>query len=244
MRYCIYCGHSLNDKASFCSFCGKAQKNTKESSSFRYALVCIVTLVVGFFMYSAFFKFTPSNETVKASSHDGTIYKSTQVDKKRTKGNITFPNGGHYEGDLIDNSPNGYGIVVLPNGENYEGNWYNGKPSGKGITNWSNGNSYEGNFVNGLPNGIGIYTTPFNERYEGSWSNGKKHGRGVFTSPYGNYEGEWVNDKPNGNGVLTANGARYVGEVSDSLPNGYGTYYFPDGSVKKGRWLDDKYVGP
>ncbi len=28
MRYCINCGHGLNDKASFCSLCGKAQKNT------------------------------------------------------------------------------------------------------------------------------------------------------------------------------------------------------------------------
>ena len=44
------------------------------------------------------------------------------------------------------------------------------------------------------------------------------------------YSGEWEGDK-------------YVGEWKDGLKNGRGTYTYADGTVDKGLWKNDEFLG-
>jgi hypothetical protein len=38
------------------------------------------------------------------------------------------------------------------------------------------------------------------------------------------------------------NGDKYIGESKFNSMHGSGTYYFNDGTIKKGKWFNDKYI--
>ena len=60
-------------------------------------------------------------------------------------------------------------------------------------------------------------------RYEGQVDQyGERHGKGVES---------W------------SDGRRYVGEFSEGRCQGHGTYTYPDGRVKSGKWAKDEFLG-
>ena len=97
--------------------------------------------------------------------------------------------------------------------------------NGSGTFTWENGSKYIGEFKKGTMNGQGIFyfgASNAGTRYTGEFKNGFIDGMGTWT---------W------------SNGEKYVGESNYNKMHGKGTYYYPDGTVKKGTWINDKYVG-
>ena len=92
-----------------------------------------------------------------------------------------YPNGDiMYEGDYINDEPEGNGKLVMENGNYYSGQFKKGKRHGKGKSYDKDGNLfYEGDFINELPNGKGIMYFDGN-KYEGDLVDGKFEGNGKF----------------------------------------------------------------
>lgn len=91
------------------------------------------------------------------------------------------------------------GELSFPNGEKYVGEVKNGQPDGQGTYSWSNGAKYVGQWANGLRNGRGAYTWPNGERYVGEFQNNKKHGQGTLIYANGRkYVGEFKDGNPVG----------------------------------------------
>jgi len=166
-----------------------------------------------------------------------------------------------YEGESIDNIPDGIGILTHANGTIYKGEFKNGIKHGKGIMNEVNGTVYNGEFNNGLYNGKGTihyvgnitYTGDFingypegigimNSKgyiYKGEFKKGLRHGRGILTYPDGlqEYDGEWSHNEFYGNGVMTINYDEYKGKWMYNLPvetfEVVGLGYKYSGEIKK-----------
>jgi hypothetical protein len=90
------------------------------------------------------------------------------------RGQMSWPNGDRYEGEIIDGVRNGRGVMTYGDGGRYEGEWRNNEANGRGIMVWPN-----------------------KQRYEGQWLNGNRHGHGLHVAAPGRqYQGEWRDDKP------------------------------------------------
>ena len=106
----------------------------------------------------------------------------------------------------------------------YEGDWINDKPEGNGKYIYENGEYYLGQYKNGKRHGKGKkYEIYNNERklvYEGEYLNGIKHGKGKMYYSNGNiqYEGDWINNKREGNGkYIWENGEYYIGQFNIAI---------------------------
>jgi len=67
-----------------------------------------------------------------------------------------------------DNKRNGWGEMTYTNGGVYEGNWKNGKRHGKGKYTYAGGVVYEGNWENNMVHGKGkLVTYSGREVYKG-----------------------------------------------------------------------------
>ena len=78
-------------------------------------------------------------------------------------------------------------------------------------------------------NGQGTYTFQGEwegDKYSGEWKSGKRDGRGTYTYANGELEGD-----------------KYFGDYKDNKKHGKGTFTNTDGTVYKGLFKDDKYVG-
>jgi hypothetical protein len=80
--------------------------------------------------------------------------------------------------------------------------------------------------------------------YTGELKDGLPHGQGTAIFPNGGkYVGEFKDGMYNGHGTETwPNGEEFVGEFKDNVP-GRGTMIYPDGTVVKGRWENDEFIG-
>jgi hypothetical protein len=114
------------------------------------------------------------------------------ISPKNGVGALTYSNGDHYEGQLLDGKPNGRGKAIYGKsskfaGDRYDGEWRDGNPYGRGVYIRANGDRYEGDIADGQPNGQGIATygkasTWAGGRYEGGWRDGKLNGQGCYTT--------------------------------------------------------------
>ncbi len=136
---------------------------------------------------------------------------------------INYDNGDIYEGQVINNIQNGYGIYKFSNGDVYSGYFSDGYFSGKGTYVWSSsGDKYEGNFTDDLKSGFGIYQSV---------------SEGVT------YEGNFSNDIPNGYGIFKYdNGDMYEGNVLEGFFHGEGTYTYSNGETIKGIWKNGELI--
>ncbi len=98
-------------------------------------------------------------------------------------------------------------------------------------------------------NGFGTFLWENGSRYIGEFKNGSMHGHGNFhfgeksIGKGGIYIGEFKNGFIEGYGIWTwTNGDKYIGECKYNKMHGKGTYYYSDGTVRKGTWFNDKYV--
>ena len=74
-----------------------------------------------------------------------------------------------YEGETINEEPNGIGTLIYPGGHKYEGDWKDGEQYGRGIFTWSDGRKYKGMFRDGKPYGQGTYTNLDGTKNLGKW---------------------------------------------------------------------------
>jgi len=87
-------------------------------------------------------------------------------------GEMNFPNGEKYVGEVKDGQPHGRGTFIWPNGEKYVGDWKNGQRNGRGRFFWPDGTKYFGDFRNNKKHGQGTYTYANGRTYTGQWKNG------------------------------------------------------------------------
>lgn len=92
-------------------------------------------------------------------------------------GDILYPNGDTYQGNIKELQPHGMGVYTFKNGDEvYKGNFYSGKKSGKGKLIRGNGNwVYEGDFEDDTFNGQGSIETP-NHVLKGFFYDGELEG--------------------------------------------------------------------
>lgn len=100
---------------------------------------------------------------------------------------------------------------------------------------------YIGSINHGKKHGQGKFIRSNGDVYTGYWINDKMEGNGKFTWTSGNtYDGQWMNDKTHGQGILTTiTGIKYDGCFKANMHHGLGTIYHRDGSMWKGRWIND-----
>ena len=179
-------------------------------------------------------------------SPDGDIYEGDWLnDKPNGYGLYTQIDGTKYEGEWKDHKQNGKGKEIWPNGALYEGEFLDGKKNGKGKFIWSDGSIYEGNFENNYINGEGTYIFADKRKYTGNWVNNRLNGKGIFIWPDGKkYEGEYKDDKKEGFGTFEwTNGRKYKGNWKKGKQDGEGEFYFPlEQSWKKGVWKKGKRI--
>ena len=138
---------------------------------------------------------------------------------------IEYDNGEYYIGDLINDIPNGKGIMYYSNNTiKYEGDFKKGKFEGNGKLIFEDGQSYVGEFLDGIKSGKGT------EYYK----NGTVK-----------YEGSFINDKYEGEGKLIwENGEFYIGKFKDGAMDGKGIEYYKDGNIKyDGNFIKGVYDG-
>ena len=96
-----------------------------------------------------------------------------QANNTQTKTTLKYKSGTIYEGEVVNNVPNGKGKMTFTTGTVYEGDFVNGKYEGKGKYTFSNGDFYEGDFVNGKRSGKGKLTYKSGKVLEGDWEDDK-----------------------------------------------------------------------
>ena len=94
-------------------------------------------------------------------------------------------------------------------------------------------------------------------RYKGEWRNGLAHGKGIrevygcSNMDHSIMEGNFIDGKFTGYGKQTFDITRdeeefapyYEGEFKDHLQHGNGTYYYGNGSYRRGNLVDGRFVG-
>jgi len=127
-----------------------------------------------------------------------------------------------YEGEYnAEGKRHGQGVYhMLTTGWKYEGGFRNGDFFGHGVLSSNKGDRMEGSFnERSQLQGHGVQHYADGKRYEGNFELSAKHGKGT---------------------IYFLNGDRFEDEFDDG--NGVGTLYLKDGSVKKGKWKNEKFT--
>lgn len=152
-------------------------------------------------------------------------------------GDIDYPNGSKYQGEIIDGLPNGQGCFIDVSGDIFLGNFVDGDKHGKflvctrnkdrincefdqdaqysdGIITYHNGNVYIGYIQELEPNGVGLMYETNGLVSKGFFKDGLLNGM--------NCE------------IYYPNGDKYIGDFIDGDAFGEGTYYYNNGVSLKG----------
>lgn len=132
----------------------------------------------------------------------------------------------------------------------YEGDWLYGAKHGLGLITYPSGATYYGWFQLDQKNGNGIYTFANGDVYVGEWSRCKKNGFGkmFWQAQKQTYKGYWMNENPEGFGVqkweeipgkLRVMSNKYFGQFKDGKRCGLGVFYYSNGEIYIGDWLND-----
>lgn len=181
---------------------------------------------------------------------------------------VHTPDGGLYQGGLIEGRFAGQGSIRWADGSSYAGNFQAGYFQGKGKRVFADGVEYEGDFVRGLAQGTGKFLFPAGDRYEGQVKNGLYHGHGVFIQAdgarwegefhhhepvrgsfhpaknKGHYEGEFNHWALHGQGMKVDDaGNRYLGRFAEGALSGEGEYIGKDGSHYQGAFRKNQFHG-
>lgn len=92
-------------------------------------------------------------------------------------GEVNFPDGGKYVGEVKDGQPNGRGTFTWPNSEKYVGEWRDGQRNGQGRFTWPDGEKYVGEFKNNKKHGQGTYTLANGRKVVGEFRDGNPVGK-------------------------------------------------------------------
>lgn len=83
-----------------------------------------------------------------------------------------------YQGEWINQKPDGFGKIYFPNGEYFEGEFNEGKAKGFGRFFYNNNAFFEGNIDENRAEGEGFYESN-DVRFKGTWEQSKPN-IGVF----------------------------------------------------------------
>jgi len=188
-----------------------------------------------------------------------------QNGKCNGQGVYFFADGASYVGEFIDNTFEGYGILINPKNERYEGYWKTGQKEGIGTFYASNGTvklgrwhkdefaqadtSHLNRCLSGDCNdGFGIYVWSNGERYEGNWQNNKRNGKGLnYYITGAKYDGFWKDDLKDGAGTYFYSTdspyEKYTGFFEDDAISGQGTFVFRNGDRYVGTFKNDMFDG-
>lgn len=157
--------------------------------------------------------------------------------------------GAHYEGEISNYVPHGFGVYTWTDGKKYSGEWSNNKRTGQGTYTWPNGQKYIGEFRDDSYSGQGTLTFSDGRKYIGEFKDDKKSGHGTFTWVDGRkYVGKWRNGKKSGQGTFTLpSGLKHIGEWRDGKRNGHGTDTLGNGTFvgeyRDGRTYEGTFTG-
>lgn len=106
-----------------------------------------------------------------------------------------------YFGSYNSGLRHGKGIYKGSNGFYYNGDWVDDLPNGKCTIIWMNGDKYVGDIRNGEITGRGDAEFGFGGKQGGEWCNGKSHGKGYIIMSTGpSYVGDFENGELTGKG--------------------------------------------
>jgi len=132
--------------------------------------------------------------------NDGKIWEGFWEGGK-ANGHITVTFNGElvYDGNMIDDLPNGEGKYINPDTQRtYIGTWVNFKRDGLGkLFSESGEKIYDGEWKNDKYHGYGQYFLRDICRYEGFWEAGQRNGEGTAYDENGGveYKGQWLNNE-------------------------------------------------
>ena len=155
-----------------------------------------------------------------------------------------LPDGGDFQGHLLDGRLQGAGEIRWRNGQYYRGEFKAGLYQGQGTMMFADGSRYEGEFSKGQPEGQGTLYLHDGDRYVGQFHQSRMQGQGRYERGDAVYEGQFDQDHFTGQGSLTRKGKLvYSGGFDDWEFNGQGQYFADDGSVWKGTFDHGRMTG-
>ncbi len=158
---------------------------------------------------------------------------------------IKYDNGDRYDGKVRFGRRNKQGRMTFSNGNVYEGNWVNDKPEGEGLLLTKNNIEYFG-LWKGM-NGFGKIKFPDGRIYKGDWDTLRRKGPATVSYPDGGlFQGTFKNDIRDGYGTMKYADSTvfsFEGTWEDGKRYGHGTMKFTDGRKFKGEFLNDMRHG-
>ena len=178
-------------------------------------------------------------------SQDDGVYDGEAINEiPNGKGRKAYQNGDLYEGDWKDGKCHGKGKMTYVGGNVYEGEWKDGKCHGKGKMTYADGTVKEGEFKTAVDKTIDIGV------YSGETIDGIPNGKGKLKYIYqkliiGYYEGEFKNGKMCGQGKMKyITGDVYEGEWKNGVKHGNGRHvYHASGDTYNGEWKNGMMYG-
>ena len=163
----------------------------------------------------------------------------------------------HYEGNVVDSSPNGYGKLTYVNGDIYEGHFVDDRRDGYGemtfnlteeelLSDQHGFSKVSGIWKENGLTGIGmLYDKTGNLYYFGEVKNGQRHGQGTTFIGGLTYTGVHADDSVTGMGKISyEDGSYYNGYVVDALYNGPGElFYQSTGETYIGNFINNNLEG-
>ena len=161
------------------------------------------------------------------------------------KVNMTFENGGHFEGTLKDGMfHTGKGLNIYMNGDRFEGKWKDGKfHNGEGEFHFENGDYFKGKWKNAkFHTGKGEYHFENGDFFIGEWKDGSFHSGKVTKKDGSVEEGKFVNGRLHGEGKIIENKNVWEGEFVDGKLHGKGTIIISDFSKSEGQFEEGYFI--
>lgn len=150
---------------------------------------------------------------------------------------VYSPDGGVYNGSLVDGKFHGQGEIVWEYGSRYRGEFEEGYFHGEGELTYSDGTLYKGEFERGMEQGEGEFFLADGDYYRGQVKQGKYQGQGEYKEKNGAiWSGEFADDEPLMGVAINPDGSRYAGGFSDWRFVGDGQLTLANGNSYKGRF--------
>lgn len=157
---------------------------------------------------------------------------------------IVTAEGTVYIGEMKDNYPSGYGMMLFSNGDRYMGRVEKKGPGNCGIyTNTDEDYIYLVKQTEDKRISDGVFCDSEETMYIGRKENGRKNGLGILRFEESVFIGEWTDDNPNGLCIwIGPDNRKYIGEVENGTFKGLGIIYSSDGTKFVGEVNKNEHV--
>lgn len=108
----------------------------------------------------------------RAEMNDGTRIEGTWNNGNLSDGNVYYPNGDQYSGNIRNYKANGLGKYTTHDGNRWEGMMKDDLMNGEGLMQYANGGQYKGQMKDNLMHGKGTFTFANRNRFQGMFDFG------------------------------------------------------------------------